>query len=95
MVNKPKWQWHPALSLTFAARKVTAIRWEQTFGMPEGTEKKWPPNVKHSDGRGDASLPYSFKPLCKGDSTFVLRLYQRDGVQLFSISTGNGTKQLP
>lgn len=46
-------------------------------------------------GKVTQHFPTVSRPMCRGESTSVLRLYQRVSVQLFSISTGNGTKRLP
>lgn len=40
-------------------------------------------------------FPAVSKAVCRAESTSVLRLYQRGGIQLCSVSTGNGTEGLP
>lgn len=40
-------------------------------------------------------FPAVSKVVCRAESTSVLRLYQRGGIQLCSVSTGNGTEGLP
>ena len=94
LVNTFKWQWHPAPSVTLTAGNVTAIWWEQTCRLAEGTGRNGPkcPTLRCIRCHIVSLVSRS---MCRAEFTSVLKLYQRADVPLFSISTGNGTQRLP
>lgn len=71
-------------------------QWERDVACQWELERNEPQMSDTSMGKVTHHFPTVSRPARRGESTSVLGLYQRvGGVQLFSISTGNGTKRFP
>lgn len=85
---RPRWeqQW-PRIQLQLAGSDQRPL--------PEGTGRNGPRKSNTQVGEVPHHFPTVSRPSWKVESPLVLKLYQRVGVQLFSISPANGTEQLP